>query len=1026
MRCWSILAVAALVAGCAGPPSSAYVGAGTSGGVAGQGLGRNGSGEACTQQVQAGGAAIFCGTWDQPSGHVARENPSAGTDLRQVATSSRWRNALDNRFSCGAPVPTTILGNAPALLLSCTRKVGGWPQTALVSDVGGQIYVADGILPAVPVLERSIGVLSGRVSAEAAPALAPGQADALAASRLAAQAFSAGDIGQYQQLMGAGSRANLSESFVAAERAYRAAYELQRKALGGSDPNTVVPLMLLALQLSNEGRFAEADDTFARADRLVAKAADPTALPRLDHYRGLNALNEGKPAEALPLLRGAEAAYTALLPPDMLAARPARVQGPIAVARRGGGAAAESSGGAVLLEPDQQASLIGVIETRRYQAIVLRELGQPDQAKAMIRSAEALSTAQGLSQRDLTARLYRTASLVDDAAELGSGYDGILRASRDFEFAQPGTRPLAQTLLLRAAQEQTTGQPADALDLCRRAAALLTEIKAGSSVELLMPCLSAYAAAAAHDPAHRQALLAEMFTASQLVQGSITVQQIAQASARLSETAKDPRIGEAIRRQQDASLALAEAQRRFDTLTREGGRAAPGPNAVTPEEAAKQIGAAQSTLADADAALQAASPNYGQLVQEVVPASAVLSALTPGEAFVSMSLSPQAGWIFVLRDGEIDASPAEAGSTAITALVKRVRATVEPSGDTPPPFDIAASQAIYTDTLGQVAPQLQGVSALTVAPTGSLLSLPFGLLLTGPATQDGLAAAPWLIRTVAIAHVPAPANFVSLRRAAATSRATQPWFGFGDFHPVTLAQAEHTFPAGACEDSAKLFAGLPPLPFARRELEAARLLLGGAANDELEGPAFNTPRVLQQDLRPYRVLHFATHALLPSDLRCQTEPAIVTSDPPGAANANGALLTSSEVTTMQLDADVVILSACNSGGPNGSTSGESLSGLARSFFYAGARALMVTHWSVNDQATAFLVAGTLQRLRGADHPGVSEALRQAQLAMIAGAGKSLPSSIAHPFYWAPFALVGEGRGRTLSADAARGVREAGL
>ena len=196
--------------------------------------------------------------------------------------------------------------------------------------------------------------------------------------------------------------------------------------------------------------------------------------------------------------------------------------------------------------------------------------------------------------------------------------------------------------------------------------------------------------------------------------------------------------------------------------------------------------------------------------------------------------------------------------------------------------------------------------------------------------------------------------------------------------------------------------------------------------DELEGAAFTTPKVLQEDLRPYRVLHFATHALLPTDLRCETEPAIVTSNPPGAPNANGALLTSSDVTSMQLDADVVILSACNSGGPNGSTSGESLSGLARSFFYAGARALMVTHWSVNDQAAALLVAGTLQRLRAGDPLGVAGALRGAQLFLLDGAGKSLPAQIAHPFYWAPFALVGEGRGRTVSADAGQVRTLAGL
>jgi CHAT domain-containing protein len=675
----------------------------------------------------------------------------------------------------------------------------------------------------------------------------------------------------------------------------------------------------------------------------------------------------------------------------------------------------EVSADSMLLEPDQQTALIGVIETRRYEAITLRELGRTDEAKAMIRSAEALSAARGLQQRDLTARLYRTASIVDDVAQRGSGYDFILRASRDFALAQPGTRPLAQTLLLRADQELRSGSLNDALDLCRRAGALLQEIKAGTSIELLMPCLSTFAAQAERQPAQRQPLLAEMFALSQLVQGSITVQQIAQASARLSESAKDPRIGAAIRRQQDASLALAEMQRRFDTATARGGGARGGETLST-DELAKQVAAAQTTLSDADAALQAAAPNYGQLVQEVVPAADVLAALAPDEAFVSMSLAPDSGWVFLLRGGEISVAPAKAGTTAITDLVKRVRATIEPTGDTPPPFDIAASQAIYTDTLGQLGPRLDGLKSLTVAPVGSLLSLPFGLLLTGPATQDALATAPWLIQKVAISHVPAPANFVSLRRAAATSRATQPWFGFGDFRPVTLQQAEHTFPSASCEDSAKLFAGLPPLPFARRELEASRLLLGGSPADSLEGAAFNTPRVLQQDLHPYRVLHFATHALLPSDLRCETEPAIVTSDPPGAQNANGALLTSSDITAMQLDADVVILSACNSGGPNGETSGESLSGLARAFFYAGARALMVTHWSVNDQATAFLVAGTLKRV-GSDHLGVAEALRQAQLSMLAGAGHTLPASIAHPFYWAPFALVGEGRGRTLAADA---------
>ena len=69
---------------------------------------------------------------------------------------------------------------------------------------------------------------------------------------------------------------------------------------------------------------------------------------------------------------------------------------------------------------------------------------------------------------------------------------------------------------------------------------------------------------------------------------------------------------------------------------------------------------------------------------------------------------------------------------------------------------------------------------------------------------NNLADAPWLLRKFAISHVPAPSNFVSLRKIAGGSRATEPWFGFGDFQPVTLAQAQVAFPGAACAESARL------------------------------------------------------------------------------------------------------------------------------------------------------------------------------------------------------------------------------
>ena len=1001
-------------AGCAGPPPEAYFGGAAASGSR-VGLGQNAANEACSHQTLGTGAAIFCGTWQQPSGRVTRGGPAGVDALMGLATDGPWRSTLDSRFDCGAPRSTTIGGGAPAVVMSCTRRVGGWPQVAMVALAGGTAWFADGILPALPVLDRSIGVLSGRISADAAPAAPPGQADTLFAARLATQSFSAGDVGQYEQLMVAGTRANLAESYVAAEQAFRAAMALQQKALGENDPNIAVPLMHLALQMSNQGRFAEADAAFARAIPLAPRARDVTAPARLMHYRALHAVNLGRDADALPLLRGAEAGYSALLPADMLAAQ--------APAPRLGGREDLLGSPEVVMVAGQQVALIGVVETRRYQAIAHRNLGHSDEAEASIRSADNLAAKHNLRQRNLTARLYRTAATIADAKSgdtVAAGLSGMTRASADFSQSQPGTRPLAATELLRAAQLQRDGRGGDALALCRRAAGLLRDLKVATSADLMMPCMAIYAAAAGRDRAGAQPLLAEMFEASQMVQGSITGQQIALASARLIADQRDPQVGAAIRRQQDAGVTLAELERQRDALSEPGQRELVAGGTKTVAELARSVAEARTALADADSALQAAAPNYGQLVQEVAPASDVLAALTPGEAFASIMLSSRGGWVFVLRDNEVAAAPAGTGLLGVADLVKRVRASIEPGAAGLPRFDTDSAAKLYADTLGRLQARLDGVRSLVVAPAGPLLSVPFGMLLTGPA-PDSLATAPWLIRRSAITHVPAPANFVSLRKVASRSQPARPWFGFGDFRPVSVQQAERTFPRGACRDSARLFAGLAPLPFARRELDATRQLLGGSASDALQGPAYTAAGVRRTDLRGIRVLHFASHALLPSDLSCLSEPAIVASAPAGAADAAGALLSTADVMALDLDADVVVLSACNSGGPGGATGGESLSGLARAFFYAGARSMMVTHWAVNDQITALLVADTMRRLKEGDPDGVAGALRGAEVALLDGAGKSMPAEVAHPFYWAPFALIGEGR----NARAMPGVR-AGL
>jgi len=223
-----------------------------------------------------------------------------------------------------------------------------------------------------------------------------------------------------------------------------------------------------------------------------------------------------------------------------------------------------------------------------------------------------------------------------------------------------------------------------------------------------------------------------------------------------------------------------------------------------------------------------------------------------------------------------------------------------------------------------------------------------------------------------------------------------------------------TFPAETCGDSARALATLPPLPGARRELEVARQLLGADPHDQLLGAAFTAKQVLATQLTDYRLVHFATHAILPGELRCQTEPAVLTSTSPDAADASGGMLTASEIELMHLDAELVILAACNTGGENGNGAGESLSGLARAFFFAGARSLLVTHWDANDLTTTYLTALFLRALQANPDAGPAAALAVSQRQMLdESTGERAVQ--AHPYYWAVEALIG-GRGAQAGAS----------
>ena len=985
-----------LLSGCTVPPPESYVAGGAGRPDQAVDLGTNTVGETCVQGSQPGasGTEIYCGAWQQPSGRVRSAGAGTASSLNELAAAGPWRTTLEANYSCAAPRPVSLGGEA-ALQLDCTRRSGGWPHVAVVVASGGQAWLGDGVVSALPAIQRSIAVLSGRAPATIISSAA---VNARQAERQGARARETGDVREFDTLMLQGARANLADDPVAAESAYSAALAVQEKALGKDNPNVADPAMHVALQLSNQGRFAEADALFARAEKLAPRQQGDITLPaRLDHYEGLHAVNQGKLDAGLGLLRKADAGYTRALPPDALKARP----------RPAAKSFASNVDEVVSTPLDRQTrgALLGLVETRRYEGVVLRQMGRNEESAVALRSAAEIARNARLEQPEVVARLARSTAIAASAS--GNGADAIgyfSDSSSAFNRAYPGSRPLALVGLLHARELVQGGKPEAAIPVCRSAIKVLVEIKSAFEPERMTGCLDAFAAAAAVTPAGpaRQALLADMFLASQLVRGSTTSQQIQQASARLGEGSKNSKVGEAIRAQQDASARLLEIRRRREAVAQAQRDNTPLPgDAKRLEEEEKE---ASSQLANKESELQAAAPNYDQLIQQATPAADVLKLLRPGEAFAAITLTQDGGWTFLLRDGMVQVGRVRGGSAVIDPLVTRIRKAMEPDL---PAFDAPAAQQLYQTVFGGVAAGMDGVQALSVAPMGSLLSLPFAVLLTGPADPAALAKAPWLIRRMAIGHVPSPGNFVALRRISGNSQATRPWFGFGDFRPVTLAQARKTFPA-SCGDSAELLAHLPKLPSALKELAVASKLLGAGPGDELLGPAFTAPAVERTNLSDVRVLHFATHAILPSELKCQTEPAIVASAPPGAKDASGALLTASDLAQIKLDADVVILSACNSGGPDGKTGGgESLSTLARSFFYGGARSLLITHWEVSDQAATFIVADTLRRTRAEPNIGIANALRNTQVGILDRVGTAMPAEFAHPFFWAPFALIGQ-------------------
>jgi CHAT domain-containing protein len=459
-------------------------------------------------------------------------------------------------------------------------------------------------------------------------------------------------------------------------------------------------------------------------------------------------------------------------------------------------------------------------------------------------------------------------------------------------------------------------------------------------------------------------------------------------------------------------------------------------DAASEQRSRARIAAIASERAGLQKTLAVEFPDYASLSNPLPLAlKDIQPLLSADEAMTIYSVVDKQSYVIAITREGVDWKEVPLGANALTQKVTDFRKGLDvgkardASGKSGL-FDLALAHELYTALLGPVEGLAKDKRSLLVVPSGALTALPFHLLVTEapqaaiPDKLDGYRNAAWLLRHQAVSVLPSVISLKSLRAFARRDQGVKPMTGFGDpvFNPAAEAPADRRvasgklaarsiatiaytdFWRGAGVDRARLAQALPQLPDTADELGAVAKDVGAAEADIHLGRDASETTLKRAALAQYRIIYFATHGLVAGDVKGVAEPSLAMSIPDQPSELDDGLLTASEVAQLKLNADWVVLSACNTiaGDKPGA---EALSGLARSFFYAGARALLVSHWAVDSEAATRLTTATFDLLKNEPGIGRAEALRRAMLTYLDDA--SSPRN-AYPAMWAPFALIGEG------------------
>jgi CHAT domain-containing protein len=1036
MRRSSISRVGALLMAAA---AAACTGGGNSGGgmagispSAGSGdgtLGQNLAGEPCHDAPRSGAAAlpgepaplnIFCGTDQEPVGSLwaaplSASSQTGDSDQRHVtivraASETPGGRRLTERMGCDSGDWTG--GSIDMRVSTCTLRAQSWPQIVLLASVGGILYQAEGLPSLLPVLTTAIAQRSGTPITPADTAAARTIVEARLKS--GSEQMRSADLASFTDLVRLGRFYNSTQNFAGAENAFRRALDIETRVLGANAEGTGAVMIELALQVSNQGRFDEAAGLFRRADPIVQRSTSDTLHARYSSYLALDAANQRKYSEALAYAR------------EATAIRRKRV---------------ESQGDtltATVQDPQQFGARGELAHSLRIEAAMALRLGDTTSALASISEAlEIMSATPGLP---LSWRPEALALL----SEVDAADGRFSAAERDLATAIAlsqklfgETAPTALVLLKRARLQTNLERDQDALRDFQAAFAIIANDESARAQlvsDEVTPFFTAASTLASSDEKQRAALADGMFRASQLVSLGVADQTIGRAAARLSTN--DPAIAELIRQTQAAERARDAARLE---LANEQAKPDIERGSVRETALAQQVDQQTAAAAALQKKLIAAFPAYANLADPgPVGLGDLQKRLGLDEAFLSFVIGHNQSYALLLRRDGFAVHRIEATDATLVERVTQLREALVPRLGSLPDYDVELAYGLYTQLLGHFEAQLSGVTHLVVATPGTLASLPFSLLVTqqpAPGARHAYGSAAWLIRRMAVSQVPSPRAFVNLRDARALAKpAPRPFLGVGNptFSGSAGSAAGKGQPsalealAGSCRENgpvqSDLIRALAPLPETADEVRRVGARLNADPGAILLGAAASEANLRRQALGEYNVLYFATHGLLPGELRCETEPGLALSPPPGASTttADDGLLDASEVASLSFNAELVVLSACNTAAGGGRFGGEALSGLAEAFFYAGARTLIASHWQVPSLATERLMTGLFDRAGPRLAGGIAESLRQAQLAIASDA------ATAHPYYWAAFTVIGDGgRAGDLSAQASIGTTLAG-